>query len=61
MSKGLAPKTPASQEYKSISSYVLHNKNPIHNGGDVYNLDNLLISSPRMHQEILDKGFHFNI
>ena len=60
MSQGLAPKEPASQQYKSISSYVLHHKNPIYNGGGVYDLDNLIISSPRMHQEILDKGFHFN-
>ena len=60
MSQGLAPKAPASQQYKNISSYVLHYKNPIYNGGGVYDLDNIIISSPRMHQEILDKGFHFN-
>ena len=60
MSKGLAPKAPASQQYKNISSYVLHHKNPIYNGGGVYDLDNIIITSPRMHQEILDKGFHFN-
>ena len=60
MSQGLAPKAPASQQYKNISSYVLHHKNPIYNGGGVYDLDNIIISSPRMHQEILDKGFHFN-
>ncbi|UZQ50422.1 hypothetical protein [Clostridium kluyveri] len=60
MSQGLAPKAPASQQYGKISSYVLHHKNPIYNGGGVYDLDNIVISSPRMHQEILDKGFHFN-
>ena len=60
MSQGLAPKAPASQQYRNITSYVLHHKNPIYNGGGVYDLDNIIISSPRMHQEILDKGFHFN-
>ncbi|WP_242865279.1 hypothetical protein [Clostridium sp. ATCC 25772] len=60
MSQGLAPKASASQQYGKISSYILHHKNPIYNGGGVYDLDNIIISSPRMHQEILDKGFHFN-
>lgn len=31
----------------------------IHAGGDVYNLDNMVIVTPRMHQEILDKQYHF--
>ena len=39
MSKGLAPIAPVSQHYKSFSSYILHHKNPIHNGGSVYDLD----------------------
>ncbi|WBW96132.1 hypothetical protein [Oceanirhabdus sp. W0125-5] len=60
MSNGLAPKVIPSQQYGKHTSYVLHHKNPIHNGGGVYDLDNIIISSPRMHQEILDKGFHFN-
>lgn len=29
-------------------------------GIEFNSLDNIIISSPRMHQEILDKGFHFN-
>ncbi|HDR6311939.1 TPA: colicin [Bacillus cereus] len=60
MSAGLAPKAPKSQHYGKQTSYVLHHRNPIHNGGGVYDLDNIVISSPRMHQEILSKGFHFN-
>ncbi|PEP80681.1 colicin [Bacillus toyonensis] len=60
MSSGLAPKAPKSQHYKKQTSYVLHHRNPIHNGGGVYDLNNIVISSPRMHQEILSKGFHFN-
>lgn len=41
------------------SSYVLHHKTPIHAGGGVYDLNNLVIVTPRMHQEILDKVYHF--
>ena len=59
MSKGLAPKVSKSQQYGKLSSYVLHHKTPIHAGGGVYNLDNLVIVTPRMHQEILDKAYHF--
>ncbi len=47
---------------QSLSSrviYELHHKKPIWDGGDVYNLDNLVIVSPRYHQEILDKDYHF--
>ena len=59
MSKGLAPKIAKSQQYGKLSSYVLHHKTPIHAGGGVYDLDNLVIVTPRMHQEILDKAYHF--
>jgi hypothetical protein len=59
MQNGLAPIAPGAQHYGKIKSYVLHHRNPIHNGGDVYNLDNLLIVSPKYHQSILDPAFHF--
>jgi hypothetical protein len=35
-------------------------KEVIYNGGGIYDLDNIRIVTPRLHQEILDKGFHFN-
>lgn len=35
-------------------------KNLIYNGVEVYDLNNIIISSSRMYQEILDKGFNFN-
>ena len=34
-------------------------KTPIHDGGGVFDLDNIAIVTPRMHQEILDKTYHF--
>ena len=60
MKDGLAPIAQKSQQYGKIKSYVLHHMDPIYNGGGVYDLDNLRIVTPRFHQEILDKGFHFN-
>ncbi len=59
MRKGLAPIAPGAQHYGKLKSYVLHHRNPIHNGVEVYNLDNLLIVSPSHHQSILDPAFHF--
>lgn len=60
MNKGLAPKAVSGQHYGKISSYILHHKNPIHNGGGVYDLNNLVVVTPKMHQDILDPNFHFN-
>ncbi|HAT4365398.1 TPA: SH3 domain-containing protein [Clostridium perfringens] len=59
MSKGNAPIAVEEQWLGSRSRYELHHKKPIWDGGDVYNLDNLVIVSPRYHQEILDKDYHF--
>ncbi len=59
MSQGYAPKVAKSQQYGQLSSYVLHHKTPIHVGGGVYDLNNIVIATPKMHQEILDKAYHF--
>ncbi|WP_088362926.1 hypothetical protein [Bacillus cereus] len=59
MKKGFAPFAPASQYHGKHRVYILHHKQPIHQGGDVYDLDNLLIVSPKMHQQILDPAYHF--
>ncbi len=60
MSKGNAPIASSTQHYGKIKSYVLHHINPIHNGGKVYDLDNIQILTPLAHQSVLDKKFHFN-
>ena len=60
MQKGLAPRVLDTQQYGGALSYVLHHKKPIYDGGGVYNLDNIVIVTPRVHQEILDKAYHFN-
>ncbi|MED2737596.1 hypothetical protein [Bacillus toyonensis] len=59
MKKGFAPFAPASQYHGKHRVYILHHKQPIHQGGDVYDLDNLIIVSPKMHQQILDPAYHF--
>ena len=59
MQKGLAPFAPKSQWYGKQSKYVLHHKTPIQHGGGVYDLDNLMIVSPKKHQSILPKSYHF--
>lgn len=50
MSQGLAPIVSKSQQYGKVKSYILHHKTPIHDGGGVYDLDNLIIVTPKMHQ-----------
>ncbi|MCY8425321.1 T7SS effector LXG polymorphic toxin [Bacillus vallismortis] len=59
MKNGNSPIAPRKEHYGKHKSYILHHKQPIDKGGDVYNLDNLIITSPKMHQEILDPAYHF--
>lgn len=60
MKKGYAPEVLEEQFLGKLDKYILHHINPIHNGGKVYDFDNLLIVTPRHHKEILDPKFHFN-
>ena len=60
MKNGRASFATETQQYGKIMRYILHHMNPIYNGGSVYDLDNNKIVTPRFHQEILPKPFHFN-
>ena len=40
--------------------YVIHHRKPIHDVGGVYDLGNIVISTPRFHLDILDRNYHFN-
>lgn len=60
MNKGYAPEVVEEQFVGKLNKYTLHHINPIHNGGKVYNIDNIMIVTPRYHQEMLDPNFHFN-
>jgi hypothetical protein len=59
MKKGLAPDVDPSQWLGQRKSFELHHRTPIHVGGAVYDLSNILIVTPRYHQEILSKGAHY--
>ncbi|MGM9934905.1 RHS repeat-associated core domain-containing protein [uncultured Clostridium sp.] len=45
--------------FSSSGRYSIHHKQPIAKGGGVYDLDNLIIVSPKMHKIILDPKYHF--
>ncbi|MFE7712023.1 DNRLRE domain-containing protein [Streptomyces sp. NPDC057486] len=60
MKNGAAPKVDPTQAVGKNNSYVLHHRTPIHDGGGVYDLDNLIIATPRYHAEALDPGYHYD-
>lgn len=59
MQKGLAPKVAEGQDFGGKNSYQLHHNTPIHRGGGVYNMENITVVTPRIHQVVLDPKVHF--
>ena len=59
MKRGLAPIAHSSQHLGDKKSYILHHRTPIQEGGGVFDLDNIVVVTPRMHNEILDPARHF--
>ncbi|QOL19881.1 Putative toxin with S-type pyocin nuclease domain [Candidatus Bodocaedibacter vickermanii] len=59
MRLGNAPDAHPSQWLGERKSYELHHMTPIHDGGAVYDMSNLLISTPKYHKEVLEKGYHY--
>jgi len=59
MREGLAPFAPNTQRLGGQKTYQLHHKIPIHQGGATYDLSNLTVTTPKFHQEILSRLFHF--
>ncbi|AXG45169.1 HNH endonuclease [Photorhabdus laumondii subsp. laumondii] len=52
MKKGKAP-APRKDEWKGKKKkYELHHKKPISKGGDVYNVDNISVVTPKRHGEL---------
>jgi hypothetical protein len=60
MANGNSPFAAQSQWYRRSTVYHLHHMDPIHNGGGVYDLDNIVVVTPRYHAEILYPKFHYN-
>ncbi len=58
--KGNAPFALESQQVGGRIKYEIHHKTPIYDGGGVYDMDNMVIVTPRYHKEILDPAYHFN-
>ncbi len=54
MKNGLAPFAPASQTMPGRQTYILRRRTPINQGGPVYDMNNLLVVTPRYHAEVLD-------
>lgn len=61
MSKRDAPVILREQSIGKRITYELHHKTPIHAGGAVYDLSNIMIVTPRYHLEALDKTIHFGV
>jgi len=52
LKKGLAPLSPKGQHVGKLKKFALHHKKRIADGGSVYDLSNLLITSPLYHKSI---------
>jgi RHS repeat-associated protein len=59
MTRGKAPFTVDEQSIPGRARYELHHVKPIQRGGGVYDLDNIVVATPRYHKEILEGGYHF--
>lgn len=52
MSQGLAPRARFKDTVGGRRSFELHHKNPISKGGEVYDIDNIRITTPKRHIDI---------
>ncbi len=58
MVEGKVPFVVKDQAIGKNNRYVLHHVTPIQHGGGVYDLDNLIVVTPRYHAEVLDPDYH---
>ena len=59
MTAGKAPLAPEGQQIKNQLNYELHHIQPIHRKGAVYDPCNLMVVTPRYHEEVLFKSYHY--
>lgn len=55
MKKGNAPFAPESERRPGRSRIEIHHKTPISQGGEVYNIENLVLLTPKKHDELHSK------
>ncbi|WP_342745533.1 hypothetical protein [Cystobacter ferrugineus] len=60
MRNGYAPYVVEGQKLGDRAVYELHHMEPIHQGGSVYDLSNLMIMTPRFHKDVLDRTYHYS-
>ena len=60
MKQGKAPYAVPEQWNGGNVKSIIHHKKPIYIGGGVYDLNNIVIVTPKMHMDILDRNYHFN-
>ena len=59
MRKGNAPAVDARQALGGRATYELHHAKPIQHGGEVYDVDNIVVVTPRYHKEVLEPAYHY--
>ena len=59
MKNGGAPSVDPSQALGGKASYELHHGKPIQHGGEVYDVDNIVVVTPRYHKEVLESAYHY--
>jgi hypothetical protein len=59
MQRGYAPIAAKDQWHGGQARYVLHHATPIAREGGVYDMSNIVVLTPRMHQDVLARGYHF--
>ena len=60
MHQGNAPLADKMQALGKRRVYELHHATPIHDGGEVYDVDNIVVVTPRYHKEVLEPAYHYN-
>ncbi len=58
MSEGYAPKVLPEQQLGGRISYELHHVEPISQGGSVYDVSNIMVTTPKFHNEVLLRSYH---
>jgi hypothetical protein len=59
MRKGNSPLVQESQSLGKRIRYELHHMEPIHQGGNVYDVSNIMVTTPRFHKEVLLREYHY--